>query len=157
LANSEVSMTMIRWSASCAALFLLSISMLTIGTLEAQTTPSPTYPPRGTTATRPGRKQPCWEVAGISQSAMQQHRQIEETTRSQIESVCSDSALAAPQKQQKIQSLRQQAKQQAESVISSSQQEALRSCRAQRGEAPHVGGMHSGGPCGETAPSANHP
>jgi hypothetical protein len=82
---------------------------------------------------------------------MQKHRQIEESTRTQIESVCSDSALSTQQKQEKIHELREQARQQAGSVITSSQQEALKSCREQRGEALHMGGMHGsgGGPCGE--------
>jgi Spy/CpxP family protein refolding chaperone len=146
-------MTMIKWSTGCVAL----LAMLTIGSLQAQTTSSPTSPatsPRGTTGTRLARKQPCWQVAGISQSAMQKHREIEENTRGQIESVCSDSALSAQQKQQKIHELREQAKQQSEGVVTASQQEALKSCREQRGEGPRTGGMHGGGgPCGETSPA----
>lgn len=84
---------------------------------------------------------------------MQQRRQLEETTHSQTEAVCSDSGLTQQQKEQKIQQLRQQARQQAESLVSPAQQEALKSCREQRGEGMHAGGAHGGGlgPCGEAA------
>lgn len=91
------------------------------------------------------RQQPCWLQAGMSKSAALQLRQIEESTHSQLESVCSDSSLNAQQRHQKIQQLHQQAKQEAEGIVNVQQLEALRSCREQRGHSE----MHSGGgPCG---------
>jgi hypothetical protein len=89
---------------------------------------------------------------------MQQRKGIEESTHSQVESVCSDSSLTPQQKQQKIRQLRQQAQKQVIGLITPQQEQALKSCRASRGEGPHVGGMHgaAGGPCGEMA-SGNKP
>jgi hypothetical protein len=123
--------------------------------LAAQTTTSP-ISPRSTTPARPGRQAPCWQQAGVSQAAIQRHRQIEERTRSEVEAVCSDSSLTAQQKEQKIHQLHEQAHQQAQSVISPQQEEALKACREKRGEGVHMGGMHGGGggPCGEmTSPT----
>jgi len=120
--------------------------------LAAQTASTPASP-RGTT---PTHQKPCWQQAGISQSAMQQRKQIEESTRSQVESVCSDSSLTPQQKQQKIHQLHQQAQKQLAGVMSSQQEAALKSCREGRGEGPHMGGGHGGGPCGEMT-SGNKP
>jgi hypothetical protein len=43
-------------------------------------------------------------------------------------------------------------------LITPQQEQALKSCRASRGEGPHLGGMHAGGggPCGEMT-SGNQP
>ena len=112
--------------------------------------------PGSTGSAQRGRQQPCWQVAGVTQQALQQHRQIEENTRSQVEAVCSNSSLSAQQKQQEIRQLRENAKKQMGSLVTPQQEEALRSCRESRGE-HHNGGMRrSGGtgteaegPCGE--------
>src|ERR1700674_226903 len=153
LANAEVSMTrMRRFGFAVAVLTLLSTHPL-----GAQTAPS-SASPRGTTTTRPAHQSPCWQQAGISQSATQQRKQIEESTRNQEESVCSDSSLTPQQKQQKIHQLHQEAQKQAGGLITPQQEQALKSCRASRGEGPHMGGMHggAGGLCGEMA-SGNKP
>jgi hypothetical protein len=140
--------------------FGFAIAVLTLlGTypLAAQTVPSPAAP-RGTTPASPTHQRPCWQQAGISQSAMQQRKQIEENTRSQVESVCSDSALTPQQKQQKIQQLEQEAHTQVGGLITPQQGQALKSCRESRGEGPRPSGMHGGvGPCGETTASGNKP
>ena len=123
--------------------------------IAGQTTP-------GTTgSTQRGRQQPCWQVAGVTPQALQQHRQIEESTRSQVEAVCSNTSLSAQQKQQEIRQLRENAKKQMGSLVTSQQEESLRSCRESRGE-NHGGGMHrSGGggegegPCGEMPKGSN--
>src|SRR5581483_6035398 len=101
-----------------------------------------------------GRQQPCWQVAGVSQQALAQHRQIEESTRSQMEAVCSNTSLSAQQRQRQIRQLRENAKKQMESLVSPQQEQALRSCRESRGEghgggARRTGGSGGGeGPCG---------
>jgi len=141
-------------------LFGFAVAVLTLlGTypLAAQTATSP-VPPRGATPTHPSRQKPCWQQAGITQSAMQQRKQIEENTHSQVESVCSDSSLTPQQKQQKIHQLHQEAKQQVGGLITSQQEAALKSCRESRGEGSHMGGMHGGGgPCGEMTTPGNKP
>jgi len=151
LANTEVSMArMMRLGFAVSVLTLLSTFPL-----AAQTAPS-SASTRGTTTTQPAHQSPCWQQAGISQSAMQQRKQIEENTHSQVESVCSDSSLTPQQKQQKIRQLHQEAQQQMGGLATPQQEQALKSCRASRGEGPHMGGMHGGGPCGETT-SGNQP
>jgi hypothetical protein len=82
---------------------------------------------------------------------LQQRRQIEESTRGQVESVCSDSSLTPQQKQQKIHKLHKEAHTQMRGLINPQQEKALKACNEKRGEAPHMGGMHGGGvgPCGE--------
>jgi hypothetical protein len=114
------------------------VTLLGTYPLAAQTATSPVSP--GTT---PTHKQPCWQQAGVSQSAMQQRKQIEETTHSQIEAVCSDSSLAPQQKQQKIQQLHQEAQKQVVGLITQQQEAAIKSCRESRGEGPHMSGVHS--------------
>ena len=107
---------------------------------------------------RGGRQQPCWQVAGISQQTAQQHRQIEENTRSQVQAVCTNSSLSPEQKKQQIRQLHEEARKQMEALINPQQEQALKSCREQRGEHEH-GGTHRGGgegPCGEM-PSGKGP
>jgi len=116
--------------------------------------PGSNAPTSNAPASRRGgqRQQPCWQVAGISQSAFQQHHQIEENTRSQVQSVCSNSSLSPQQKQTQIRQLHEQAQKEMQSLVSPQQQEALKSCREQRGEQHGGGGMHRGGGeggCGE--------
>jgi hypothetical protein len=108
-------------------------------------------------------QEPCWQEAGISKSAMEQRRQIEQNTRAEIQSVCNDSALRPQQKREKIRQLHQQTRQQIEGVITPQQQEALKACQQQRAAAhpPRTGpAIHDGGgrgPCGETISNSNPP
>jgi hypothetical protein len=103
------------------------------------------------TTKRP-RLEPCWEVAGVSKSAIQQRRAVAQQARQQVEAVCANSSLSLQQKRQQIQRIHQQERQQIEAIITPAQQAAIRSCQEGRngghsgGE--HVGGGH-GGPCGE--------
>jgi hypothetical protein len=125
-----------------------------------------------TPITRPGvaprvaprpRQIPCWEEAGISKAAIEQRRQIERSTRAEVEAVCAESGLTAQQRHEKIREIRQRAKQEMEGLISPQQQEALKACQQERsrGGHPGVGGHGSGvGPCGEMpaskAPAVEH-
>ena len=144
---------------SAAALLLL----LSAWPLLAQVTPRPTSPVPGsttgtTTAGRRGRREPCWKQAGVSQQVQQQRRQIEESARSQISAICSNSSLSAQQKHQQIQQIHQQTRQQIEGLMTPQQRSAIEACRAQRGGGGRsMRGLHRGGgegPCGEL-PSAS--
>ena len=129
------------------------------GTTGTAGTPSHTP---GSAGGQRGRREPCWQQAGIPQSVIQQRHQIEQNTRSQIESVCQDSSLSQEQKQEKIRQLREQSRSQMEGLVNAQQKQALEACRAQRaggrgerGEGGERGG-HAGkrggggnGPCGE--------
>src|SRR6266704_5154133 len=68
---------------------------------------------------------PCWEVAGISKSAIAERRRIEQETRSQVQSVCNDSSLNEQQKREKIREIRQQSHQQIDALISPQQQDTV--------------------------------
>lgn len=135
--------------------FSLAATLLLTYPLAAQTA-SPPISPRPTTP-RTARQSPCWQQAGVSRSAIEQRRQIEENIHGQVESVCSDSSLTPQQKQEKIRQLHQEAQQQVQGLVSPQQEQALRSCREKRGEVPRGGGIHGGGgPCGEMT-SVNRP
>jgi len=114
--------------------------------------------PAGSVDAEHPRQEPCWEVAGISKSAMEQRRQITQEARQQIEAVCANSALSSTQKREEIHQIRERERQQLESLITPSQREALRACQEERGHgaAPHPGAAHRG-PCGEPAAEPSHP
>jgi hypothetical protein len=123
--------------------------------------PRPGVIPRA--APRP-RQIPCWEQAGISKAAIEQRRQIERSTRAQVEAVCAEPGLSMQQKREKIREIHQRARQEMESLITPPQQEALTACQQERsrGGHPGVGGHGKGGvgPCGEMsavrAPAPQH-
>ncbi|HEY6350177.1 MAG TPA: hypothetical protein VI636_12290 [Candidatus Angelobacter sp.] len=103
-----------------------------------------------TTGTGSRRQEPCWKVAGVSPAALQQRRGIEQNVRSQVATVCADSSLTAQQRHAKIHEIHAQAQQQMQGLITPEQQEALKSCRASRGEGKETAHPAAGsGPCGE--------
>ena len=126
--------------------------------------PSPgggtTLPPRkgGPTMTGP-RREPCWQVAGISKTTMEQRHSLARQARQEIESVCANSSLSLQQKRERIREIRQQEKQQADALVTPQQQEALRACQQSRGGGHggggHAGGGHGVGPCGEMPGTSN--
>ncbi len=123
--------------------------ILPIGVQE----PLPRHP--GTVARSPQSHQPpCWEVAGISKSAMEQRRAIQLRTSSEVEAVCADPSLSPQQRQQKIRQIHEQARHELDALVSPKQMEALKSCQMSRNPgAGHPGGGHPAaggghGPCG---------
>ena len=113
--------------------------------------PIRTGPPAASRPTPRPRVEPCWEVAGVSKSAIQQRRVIAQQARQEVEAVCANSSLSIQQKRQQIQQIRQRERQEIDAIITPAQQEAMRSCQEQRNGGHgggHVGGGH-GGPCGE--------
>ncbi len=153
---------------SATSLAVIVVLNLSPATLLAQAAPpakvhnKPTAPVARMQA---AHVKPCWEVAGISKSAIAERRRIEQETRSQVQSVCNDSSLNEQQKHEKIRELRQQSQQQNEGLISPQEQEALKAWQKERaaargGSAGHgAEGIHHGGaPCGEmTAPKPAEP
>jgi len=128
--------------------------------------PRVTAPGSGTkpAATGTQHQPPCWEQAGISKAAMQQRRQIQQETQSQVQAVCADSSLTPQQKAAKIREIHQQAHQQSEALITPAQTEAMKACQQERAAnaphppVPHPGTPHPGaGPCGEMIPAAAPP
>src|SRR5208282_6210983 len=75
--------------------------------------PIRTGPSNATGATpKPPRQEPCWEVAGVSKSAIQQRQAIARQARQEVEAVCSNSSLSIQQKRQQIQQIHQQEREQ---------------------------------------------
>lgn len=138
------------------AVFLLA------GPLWAQAT-RPTTPSSKPIPT--GKQEPCWKQAGISQTALQERRQIAEQTHSQVEAVCANSSLTQQQKRQKIHQIREQAHAKMDKLVSPSQMEALKSCRAKRGMPTAAQAPRGADPCGnmpigqkaKTQPGGNSP
>lgn len=111
-------------------------------------------PPQSVPRPRAARQIPCWQEAGISKAALEERRQIQQSTRASVQSVCNDSALNMQQKREKIRLIREQNRARMEGLITPQQEQALKACQEQRRGArpPGMGGggMHHGeGPCGE--------
>ncbi len=114
--------------------------------------------PGGSVGAEQARQEPCWEVAGISKSTMQQRRQIMQEARQQVEAVCANSSLSPTQKREEIHQIHERERQQLESLITPSQQEALRACRKERGHGDaHPGTGHVGEPCDLATQQNSHP
>lgn len=122
------------------------------------TTPSTRVP--GRTTTNPSRKEPCWQVAGVSKAAIQQRQALQRQARQEVEAVCSNPSLSVTQKRERIHQIREQEHAQVEGLISPQQQEAIRACQASRGGhgggGGHFGGGHAAGPCGTIPGFAEH-
>jgi len=126
--------------------------------IPGNTVPGTRPTTRGTTPTN--RREPCWQVAGVSKSAMEQRHIIGQQTRQEVEAVCANASLSAAQKQERIRAIHQQERQQMDALISPQQREAMHACQQQRGGGVHVGGGHlggghGGGPCGALPGLAN--
>ena len=150
---------------SLAVIVLLNLSPATLLAQAAPPAKVHNKPTAPVARMQAAHVKPCWEVAGISKSAIAERRRIEQETRSQVQSVCNDSSLNEQQKREKIREIRQQSHQQIDALISPQQQEALKACQKERaaargGSAGHgAGGIRRGeGPCGEmTAPKPAEP
>jgi hypothetical protein len=121
--------------------------------------PTRTGPVTGTKPiTRPARKEPCWQVAGVSVSAMHERRIISQQARQEVEAVCANSSLSIQQKHEQIRQIRERERQQIDAIITPAQREEIRSCQQSRGGGHGGGGGGhgggGGGPCGEI--SASH-
>jgi hypothetical protein len=140
------------WSRS--ALSVLLAGIILSGAISINATaqvPIRTGPGTVTRPARPPRKEPCWQVAGVSVSAMHERRAISRQARQEVEAVCANSSLSAQQKHAQIQQIRERERQQIDAIITPAQREAIRSCQESRGggHGGGGGGHFGGGPCGE--------
>src|SRR2546427_11529950 len=91
-----------------SATFALAVIVwlsLSLPTVLAQAAPSAKLHNKSTAPVarmHAAHEKPCWEVAGISKSAIAERRRIEQETRSQVQSVCNHSSLNEQQKREKI-------------------------------------------------------
>src|SRR5260370_37116354 len=94
--------------------------------------PIRTGPPAASRPTPRPRVEPCWAVAGVSKSAIQQRRVVAQQARQEVEAVCANSSLSIPQKRQQIQQIRQRERQGIDTIIPPAQQADIRACQEQR-------------------------
>ena len=138
-----------------ALIFAIGLFALGVGAV-AQSAPV-RVPVPGHPGTAQPHQEPCWQVAGISKGAMEQRNSIMQGVRSQVQAVCADTSLTAQQRNEKIRQIHQQAKQEADALVTPQQMESLKACQQSRsaahpstgGSGHHVGGGGSGGPCGQ--------
>jgi hypothetical protein len=147
------------WNKS--ALCTLLIGTILSATLAVNATaqvPIRTGPSTGVKPVPRAKKEPCWEVAGVTKAAMQERRSISRQARQEVEAVCSNSSLSMQQKRTEIQQIRARERQQIDAIITPAQREAMRSCQESRGGGHGGGGHLGGGPCGEMSTGHNpHP
>ena len=143
-----------RWNKTVLATLLAGV-IISAALAQNATAQIPVRRPSTGTGptTRAPRQEPCWEVAGVSRSALQQRRGIAQQARHEVEAVCANSSLSIQQRRQQMQQIHQRERQEIEGIISPAQQDAMRTCQEQRhggghGGGGHLGGGH-GGPCGE--------
>ena len=127
-------------------------ALVPAGAQQRRSVPTAT-PQGGPTAVKGPASQkaePCWEQAGISKSAMEQRRSIQESTRSQIQAVCSETHLSERQKREEIHQIRQAAQEKVNAMISPAERQQLEACQhARQISGPHAAGGHaaSSDPC----------
>lgn len=126
------------------------------GTSVGTGVPGRTVPGTRTSTGGANRREPCWQIAGVPKSAMEQRRTVAMQTRQEVDAVCANASLSAAQKQQRIRDIHQQERQQMETLISPAQREAMHACQQERGMGAHSGGGnlisgHGTGPCGSLA------
>src|SRR3974390_2409026 len=95
-----------RFALTVAGLFLVVLANVVWAQSAPVRVPNPAPGHPGATP----KQEPCWQVAGISKSAMDQRRSIQQGVRSQVEAACADSSLTAQQRSEKIREIHQQAK-----------------------------------------------
>jgi hypothetical protein len=126
---------------------VIAFGGLLVVSAGAQHRPSlPTAAQKGTASQK---TEPCWEQAGISKSVMEQRKSILQSTRSQVEAVCSETNLSEQQKREKIHEIRQAAQEKINAMISSGERQQLEACqRAHQPTSPHpTGHPASSDPC----------
>lgn len=120
---------------------------------------SPHPEPNGRTA-RYGRRgphpTPCWKVAGIAPTAVNQRWHIEDDAKGKIQEVCSDPALNAGQKREKIREINAHTEQEIAKIIPAKQLDAFKGCQAEqdqeRAKRPGKTPQKELGPCGGIIP-----
>ena len=121
-------------------LFLFS-GLVVAAVAQAPVRPIP--PPSSSPHAGPARPEPCWQVAGVTKSALQQRRVITQQARQGITAVFANSSLSLAQKRQQIQQIHRRDRQQIDALITPAQQQTMRPCQEERNPS-HTGGDHVG-------------
>jgi hypothetical protein len=138
------------------AVFVIALTgLFTLLSAWAQQRPSPAgaTPQGGSTGAKGPASQkyePCWEQAGISKSVIEQRKSIHESTRSEIQAVCSEPNLSEEQKREKIHQIRQAAQEKVNAMISPGERQQVEACQ----HAHHASGPKTGGHAAPSDPCA---
>jgi hypothetical protein len=135
-----------------AILVLSFVGLFALASAAPQHPSAQTAAPQGglTGVKRPAsqKAEPCWEQAGISKNVNEQRRSIQESTRSQIQTVCSEPNLSEQQKREEIRKIRQATQEKVNALISPAEREKLEACqRGNRTSSPHSGSHAASDPC----------
>ena len=118
--------------------------------------PPPQAPPSSPRWVNRQRQAPCWRVAGIAPQLVNQRWHIEDNAKGRINAVCTDPALTAEKRREKIQEINAQTEQEFAKIIPAKQLEAFKACQAERDQerAKRQGAMAQKelGPCGGVIP-----
>lgn len=137
-----------RWERTVYVALIVGMSLSAFAQVPVRPVPTPV-------PVKP-RIEPCWQVAGVAKSVMDQRNMITRETHQQVEAVCANNSLTPLQKQQEIKQIHQQEKQKMEGLITPEQQSAMRACQQDRNPNPPAHVAHARtGPCGEPSPA--HP
>ncbi len=100
------------------------------------------------------KQEPCWKEVGIPENVFSERRSLEQSTRAEVEGVCSDPALTDQQKREKIRDIRQASRARMDALMTPGQRESLKQCQQGRAQAHpgggggmHVPTPHPSGPC----------
>src|SRR5215472_3871084 len=110
--------------------------------VQAPAGPSQEQPvPLGPRRASAERQKPCWRLAGIAPELVNQRWHIEDNAKGKINAVCTDPALTAEKKRQKIHEINEQTEQEIAKIIPAKQLEAFKACQAERDQekAKHQG------------------
>ena len=122
------------------------------GAASAQPQPVPGGPRRASSQ----RQAPCWRLAGIAPALVNQRWHIEDNAKGKISAVCTDPALTAEKRREKIQEINAETEQEIAKIIPAKQLEALKACQAERDQEnakrPGTKGQKELGPCGGVIP-----
>src|SRR6184192_370987 len=106
---------------------------------------------------QPLRQTPCWRLAGIAPQMVNQRWRIEDNAKGKISAVCTDPALTAEKKREKIQEINAETEQEIAKIIPAKQLEAVKECEAERDQerAKRQGAKTQKelGPCGGVIPA----
>ena len=120
---------------------------------QAPAESSPASPRRASSQ----RQTPCWRLAGISPEMINKRWHIEDNAKGKISVVCTDPALNAEKKHEKIQEINGQTEQEIAKIIPAKQLEAFKSCQAERDQEQAkrrgANGQKELGPCGGIIPA----
>lgn len=117
--------------------------------------PQPQGPPPGSHRAHP-RPTPCWRVAGLSPEIVNQRWKIDDDAKTKISAVCTDNALSAQQKTDKIHQINAEKDQEFAKITPADKLATLNTCQAQRDRenAARPGTAKKElGPCGGSLPT----